>query len=257
MSGLQALYVDGPAGCEVRLDDGVALSIGVPGRARRLVPLRRLSRVLSGTDAHWDGDALLACLRAGVPVVFHDARGEPVGWCFGPRRSETTLAQLLREGLSRPEWDSHFGDWKAACERREMLAAAAELGVHWAGTDAAAMRVQLCNRHRAETGAGARKWLRALRSAAAGLVGQQLHDAVGDAELLAYARAGLNLPWVFTTLMEWRLHRILHATPAWSLAEEAPVLFAARAVERHGATLHGTIGALTGDLEHTLRGWLW
>ncbi len=257
MSATRALYLDAATSWQVKLDDGVALHVSAPGRARGLYPLARLARVVSPADASWTLPALLACLEAGVPVVFHDAYGEPVGWCFGPRRRETTLTALLREGLGHPEWDASFAVWRAAAERRQVIAALRGTETSGGRLDAAAARVDLCNRHRRRLGRPAGPHLRALQRAAAALAAEQLQRCVDDAALIGYARPGLHLAQVFAGLLEWPLHRVLWASSAAEINGTAPARFAAAALERHAAELHRTLGELFGSLELHLRDWLW
>lgn len=253
----RALYLDAATRWQVKLDDGVALHVSAPGRSRSLYPLDRLARVVSPTQADWSLPALLACLQAGVPVVFHDARGQPVGWCFGPRRRETTLTALLREGLAHPDWDQVFGAWRAASERRQIIDALAATGSPRRSFDAAGARSQLCNRHRRRVGAPVGVVLRALRCAAAGLASEQLQRAVDDAALIGFARPGLHLGQIMTDLLEWPMHGLLWTSPAIEITALPPARFAAAAIERRGSTLHRTLGELLGSLELRLREWLW
>ena len=111
---IKPLYLDSSLAWQVRLDDGPALNISAPGRARSLYPLQRLARVISPSQAQWSTTALLACLRAGVPVIFHDTTGDPVGWCFGPRKRETTLGSLLREAMGLPQGRQLMVGWQQA-----------------------------------------------------------------------------------------------------------------------------------------------
>lgn len=253
---LQPLYLEAGMAWHVRLDAGVALHVSAPGRARSLYPLRRLARVVCGSQSNWDTDALLACLRAGVPVVFHDGQGDTVGWCFGPRRRETTLEELLREGLGQPEWPERFARWRLAACRREALQALRATGVQSLRLDAPAVRSRLANLHRLRLGVAAGPWLRALQRVADGLAAEALHHAVGDASLIGYASPGLHLGAELGALLEWRLHRLLHEAPAQELLVQAPGRFAAAAVQSRGAALHRACGDLLGDLEHQLRDWL-
>lgn len=253
---LRPLYLDPAVAWQVRLDDGVALGIAAEGRARSLYPLRRLSRVVCGRHAQWRTDALLACLEAGVPIVFHDAHDDPIGWCFGARRRETTLAQLLREGLAQADWDERCAAWQRALGQREMLAALAHAGVRAARLEAAHVRAQLCNRHRLRAGRAAGPWLRALRRASAALAAQAVQHAVGDSALLAFVRPGFHLPQMLCDLLEWRCHRLLHDWPLARLLADAPGRGAAAALEARGALLHRGCGEFLGDLELNLREWL-
>ncbi len=253
---LRPLYLEGGTGWRVKLDDGVALHVSTAGRARSLYPLRRLARVVCGAGTEWETAALLACLRAGVPVLFHDAQGEAIAWCFGPRRRETTLAELLGEGLRHPDWQTFFDQWQRSTMRREVLAALRQLGSRRGRLDAAAVRAHLCNLHRDRTGQPAGPWLRALHRATTALVMENLQSALGDPALIGFARPGLHLARLFAELMEWRLHRLLHRVPAAIFADATPGRFAAALVERHTADLQAACGELLGDLEHQLREWL-
>lgn len=250
---IRPLYLDAALPWQVRLDDGPTLHVSAPGRARSLYALQRLNRVISPVHAQWTTPALLACLRAGVPVVFHDACGDPVGWCFGPRKRETTLGSLLREAIGDSQGTALISGWQQAAERREMLTALRALQTWSRNLGAAAVRAHLCNLQRVRTGQAAGPWLRALCRANAALVAQQLHGLVGDPALIGFAREGLHLGRAMNGLMEWHLHRILHAAPVLALTQLGPSRFAATAIEQYTATLHRACGDLAGSLEHHLR----
>ncbi len=250
------LYLDPAVPWLVRLEDGVALGIAGEGRTRSLYPLRRLSRVVCGRRAQWCSEALLACLEAGVPIVFTDTRRGTIGWCFGARRRETTLAQLLREGLTHPEWPSRFDAWLAAVQRREMRAALAALGQRTHRLDALHVRALLSNRLRQRIGAPAGRWLRALHLACGALAAEAAQRLVGDPALLAFARPGLHLPQTLAALLEWREHRLLHEWPLAELRSTPPERLAAMALESRSALLHRGCGEFLGDLELALREWL-
>jgi hypothetical protein len=256
MSG-RALYLAAGIPWRVTLDDGVALRVETPGRARSLYPLDRLSRVQSGAQAQWASEALLACLRAGVPIVFHDTRGEAVGWCFGPRRREATLAQLLREAVREPQWPDVWRAWQQQAGRREARRLQRQLGLHAAqGCDAPGMHVRLCNLHRRRLGVPAAPWLRALRRAVQTLAAQVCADLVDAPELLGYPSPGTNLPATVAELMQCRLHAALLAWPTSTTVERAPGLLAAQTLEARGAELYRGCAELLGDLERVLREWL-
>lgn len=250
---IRPLYLDAALRWQLRLDDGPALHVSAPDRARSLYPLRRLARVMCPSHAQWTTPALIACLRAGVPVIFHDATGEPVGWCFGPRKRETTLANLLREAVGQPHGAAIVGVWQKAAARREIIAVLRALNTGSRNLDPAAVRADLCNLHRLRTGHPAGDWLRALQRACAGLVAERLHSLVADPALIGFACEGLHLGRLLCDLMEWQLHRILYATPLPMIARSSPGPFAAAAIEREGAALHRSCGQLIGSLELTLR----
>ncbi len=250
---IRPLYLDAALPWQVRLDDGPALNISAPGRARSLYPLQRLARVICPTHAEWSTQALLACLRAGVPVVFHDGAGQTVAWCFGPRKRETTLANLLREAFDQAHCTELIGAWVRAEHRREILATLRAVGATSCRPEPAAARAQLCNAHRTRTGQPAGQWISELTQAMQALVAERLHGLVGDPSLIGFAREGLHLGHTVSALMEWQLHRILHATPLITLQGSPPGRFAAEAIERHGAALHRCCGELAGGLERYLR----
>lgn len=250
---IKPLYLDSAIQWQVRLDDGPALNVSAPGRARSLYPLQRLARVISPSHASWATPALVACLRAGVPVVFHDSAGAPVGWCFGPRKRETTLGSLLREALSHPRASQILDDWVRASTRREMMRARAELQARPTVLEPGGMRSHLCNLHRQRFGLPMGPWLRALQRANAALVAQRLHELVSDPALIGHAREGLHLGQLLCDLMQWRLHCLLHAAPVLDVTLGQPDRFAAALIERQGSALHRTCGELAGSLEHHLR----
>lgn len=253
---LRPLYLESGIPWRVKLDDGVALHVSAASRARSLYPLQRLARVVCGAGTDWETAALLACLRAGVPVLFHDAHGETVAWCFGPRRRETTLAELLGEGLRHPQGQTFFNQWHRAALRREVLAALRAFQSRSVRLDPAAVRAHLCNLHRDRVGSPAGPWLRALHRANMALVAENLQSALGDPALICFARPGLHLARLFAELMEWRLHRLMHRAPRTLFGQAKPARFAAALIERGMAELQAGCGELLGDLELQLREWL-
>ena len=250
---IKPLYLDANLQWQVALDDGPALHISAPGRARSLFPLQRLARVISPSHASWTTAALLGCLRAGVPVVFHDAGGQTVGWCFGPRRRETTLASLLREALDLPYGPDLLREWQRTQARREMLDTLRALGTASADLSAIAVRARLCNLHRQRLGQPAGPWLRALQGANAAWVAQRLHGLLGDPALICFAAEGLHLSRLLADLMEWTLHCILQDLPLTAFHNTSPQRLAAATVECCGRRLHQSLGCLVGSLEHGLR----
>ena len=250
---IKPLYLDAALQWQVTLDDGPALNISAPGRARSLFPLQRLARVVSPSHAQWTSAALLACLRAGVTVVFTDANGQTVGWCFGPRRRETTLACLLREALSLPHGAELLADWQRAQERRDMLATLHHLQVSSRELTVIAVRARLCNLHRQRLSQPAGLWLRALQGLTEAWVAERLHDLIGDPALIGFACEGVHLSRLLNGLMEWTLHRMLQNLPLAFFDKLTPARLAATAVELQGASLHNALGNLVGSLEQYLR----
>lgn len=250
---MRPLYLDAAPRWSVRLDDGPALHVSAPGRARSLVPLRRVARVVCPAHTEWATPALVACLRAGIPVLFHDSTGEPLGWCFGPRRRETTLGSLLREAFGRADGPALIGAWRNSAQRRELLAALQAARLVGPAVDARDGRARLCNHHRHRVGRPVGAHLRALQRSCAALVAERLHDMVGDPALIGFAVPGLHLGELMADLLEWRLHRVLCQTPVGEFLVAASGPFAAALLERHGPGLDAGCGELLGDLERHLR----
>lgn len=253
---LRPLHLEARIAWSIELDDEVALRITAPGRARALVPLVGLARVSSPTCAVWSTAALLACLRGGVPVVFHDHRGDAVGWCFGPRRRETTLGTLLRQALDAPWWEERFDTWCRAVATRAAAQALAGAGSRCRSSTPQASRAVLAERHRQRAGTAAAPWLRALRRSASALAAQVLSEEVGDARLIGYARPGLHLGERLLTLCEGTQMHLLLQTPLHALAGATPGRWAAVTLEQRGAELHRALGEVLGDLERNLRRWV-
>lgn len=257
MSQGRALYLEPGVSWRVTLDDGVALRIEAPGQARSLYPLHRLSRVQSGVQALWTTQALLGCLRAGVTVVFCDARGAVHGWCFGPRRREHRLAQLLREAVRDPEWPQFWGAWQQQVGRKEAKRLRARMQFHGlAHTDLSKLHVMAVNRMRSRWACAPGPWVRALQKAQRTLSAQVCADLVGDPELLCYARPGLNLPHSLSDLMQLRLDAALLEWPVKAVIQQAPGRVAAQIIEKHDGEFYRAVAEMLGDLEHVLREWV-
>jgi hypothetical protein len=213
--------------------------------------------VVTANDVVWSTEALLGCLEAGVPVVFRGARGEALAWCFGPRRRETTLAGLLREAISRPDWEDWFTTWKASVERREIVSALHRAKLRAAPrVDPRSADADFCNALASRFGTPPAQHVRALRSAASALVAARLADAVADPELIAWAREGLHFVPAFAKLLQWELHVQHFARPVLELEDQPPSRWAAALLERVGARLDRKLGQILGDFERCLREWV-
>lgn len=253
------LYLDPSRDWTVSLDAGPSLHVRAPGRARTLFQIRTLSRIVSPTCATWSSEALIACLRAGVPVLFSDASGEVVGWCFGSRKRETTIASLLRLALDEPDGPIWIEDWRHSSARREVIGAMRELGMRYPTLgdklDTAGARSLLCNWHRQRMGEPVSIWLQSLERHVEALAARTVLDYVGDPALIGYPVPGLHLGIVLAGLLQWRLHRIIAASAVHEMlnARSCPGRWAAASVEAHSASLYCAAGAIMGHLEAILR----
>jgi hypothetical protein len=252
---LKPLYLGNGQDLRVRAD-GPALRVDGSGRAAGRYPLTRLARVLSADDVAWSTYAVLACLQAGVPIVFVGRDGTPIGWCFGPRRRETTFAGLLREGLDRPDWESRFDIWRRSVEQSQASEALRSCGLGSVSDSPQTADVRLFNHHRQRCGIGLATHMCLLRGAASALIARRVELSIGDASLIGFARPGLHVSEAFAGMMRWQLHSMIGRTSVATLREPVDMRFAARLVERDAAVLEAaTIELLTG-LEIVLRDWL-
>ena len=252
---LKPLYLGNGQDLRVRAD-GPALRVDGPGRAAGRYPLTRLARVLSADDVAWRTDAMLACLQAGVPIVFVGRDGTPIGWCFGPRRRETTLAGLLREGLDRPDWDPRFDVWRRSVEQSQASAELRSCGLSSVSDSLQAADASLFNHHRQRCGVGLAAHMCALRGAASALIARRVDRGIGDASLIGFARPGLHLSDAIMGMMRWQLHSLIERTSATTLREPVDMRFAARLVERDAVVLEAATIELLAGLEIWLRNWL-
>lgn len=110
-----------------------ALRVAAADRAPTIHPLCRLSRVLSRGPVAWSGDALAACLEAGVPVVFVDVAGRVRGVLQVSRANPTGLGDYLACAAESPDWPEHYDNWYRAQQRRLILRLCSAVG--WPSQD--------------------------------------------------------------------------------------------------------------------------
>lgn len=109
------LYLRGCPGIQVDAD-GPALRVRQPMKAALLFPLERLVRVVSSGAVQWEGEALLACAEAAVPVVFLQRDGAVRAYLFGrnsrSRDPHDLLYTRLRARLTRPNGMKRYDQWR-------------------------------------------------------------------------------------------------------------------------------------------------
>lgn len=115
------LYLEGRQPLTVDLN-GPALLVKSETRAPGRFPLQRLSRVIAGQQVQWRTRALLACLDQGIAVIFVDGRGRPAGYLHAMNEHASRLDQLIRESLSRPDWQESYKNWLRAEHMRVLQA---------------------------------------------------------------------------------------------------------------------------------------
>lgn len=202
------LYLRGTPGLRVDAD-GPALRVRRPARAAVLFPLARLARVVSSGAVPWDGETLLACAGAGVPVVFLQRDGAVRGYLFGgngrSRDPHDLLYTRLRARLTRPGGMARYGAWRVAMTRAAVRALGVQLGQRLDGETPHRLRQALAETRRRYAGPGPaaliegrlRGWLAGLSAELLAEVGLDAarwsrlefeFDVLGDlAELLGWA----------------------------------------------------------------------
>lgn len=127
MSDRRPLYLLAEQRIAVEFADP-ALRIAAPERASTFHPLARLSRVLSRGPVDWAGDALSACLEAGVPVLFVGDDGRVRGVLDPARADPADLGEHLRSAAESPDWPRHYSNWLHAQQHRLIGHLVAALG---------------------------------------------------------------------------------------------------------------------------------
>lgn len=105
-----------------------ALRVAAAERAPTFHPLAQLSRVLSRGRVDWAGDALAACLEAGVPVLFVGDHGRLRGVLSLARSDPSGLGEYLRCAAQSPDWPEHYSNWHRGQQRRLIARLCAALG---------------------------------------------------------------------------------------------------------------------------------
>ena len=246
------LYLQPSLPARVSLDNAVALRIHISGQSGLRTPLAKISRVVCNHQVQWDSDALVACLQHGIPIAFMDARGKSIGWCFGARRRETTLANLLARALAADDWNQRFDPWLEGQHRARAAQALLLCGIVTSNAHLSDVRNVLCNLHRTRLGVPAGAALGKLEVLARCDVAAALADAVGEASLLAWHRPGLNLIDTFAGLVSIHAHTVINSTCGLPAADQV-TRWATQSYEKHAGLFAQSTGALIGAFELFLR----
>lgn len=182
-----------------------ALRVGAADRAPTLHPLSRLSRVLSRGPVAWSGDALAACLEAGVPVVFVGPEGRARGVLQVARANPSSLTEYLACAAESPDWPERYDNWHRAQQRRLILRLCTAVGwpVHDAKPTVMHQRLDraLWRRWQCEPQTLIAPYMPCLRAAVAGA----LATAGIDPAMAAGTWGGVNLADDLLALATWPL----------------------------------------------------
>lgn len=253
--GLKPLYLPHGRGIQVHAD-GPALCVGATDKAVSLYPFDRLSRVVSAEDVHWHGQALLCCLTRGVPVSFLDRAGRPLGCCYGIRRRETTLENLLLEAIEHPEWDGRYAIWFDGMQRQAMRQALLTNGLHCRRVDAVSTRGALGNAYHNETQCCAGRVFMHLQGVLFAWVSKRVGECITDPALLGFPRPGLNVVDALAEVLQWPLYALLVAARDTQPLEDRQARFAAMWFQSHQGEVQVHFDELVRQFELWLRGWV-
>ncbi len=209
---MQPLYLDAEQTLRVDLD-GPSLLVQSDTSAPRRFPFNRLSRVVVCGPVKLDTQALVECLRHGIPVTFLTADGAPAGAALPAQLRPSRLQERLEEFLARPNWREAYDNWRRAAERREILGALRRLRIR--SRDLRPGAVALLLDEELDCRCGRRKqavcWLEGL---AASLVSERLAEAGLSPEAAAGRRPDFHLATELTRLLLWGLKAELVASLA-------------------------------------------
>lgn len=116
----QPLYVGGAERWRARLSHG-ALELVHERLPPRRFPLARIDRVICRPTVDWSGEALVACLRHGIPVLFEDGRGTTLGYALPAVEEHEGLHFCLQRFAAGPDAVASFDNWLRH-RRSEVLA---------------------------------------------------------------------------------------------------------------------------------------
>lgn len=110
LADARPLYIAPQAETRVELD-GPALCVAREGVAERLYPLQRISRVYTAEEVDWTSEALIACARAGIGVLFVGDDGEVTARVLARPGERDELYSRFMEFLMRPEAAGMYQHW--------------------------------------------------------------------------------------------------------------------------------------------------
>lgn len=249
---MRPLYLAGTEQVQVSLD-GPALLVRGPARADGRYPLSRLSRVIVQGAVEWTTPALLACLRAGIPVAFMDRSGKPLGLCFGAQRV-TGLGSLVRRFLELPDWRFRYRGWLDAMEWRAALDLARARGWHLKGMrPRIAWRSLVLGVQREFPGHDLQVWYRYLERLTEAYAAEALARNGFGLELLCWKYRDFNLVAGLARVLSWEVHGIVYDLFAGRKGEGAPDRRAAATVFQAGSEVRERRFA---SLLHAFEQWL-
>jgi len=106
------LYLGAKA--RVVLDAGPSLVVHAEGRVPLRVPLGYCARIVMHASARIATDALLACVRHRIPVLWLNEDGRAQAVCVPVAPDAMQWGDLLRQAWAHEAWDTRYANWYRA-----------------------------------------------------------------------------------------------------------------------------------------------
>ena len=251
--GSLPLYLNQGTTLALDIDTAQRLRIERAELPEKRIPLHLVSRIVCNSQVNISTGALLACMKRGIPLAIVETSGKTIGWCFGVRRTENSLRELLRHALDDPAWDPLYKQWLA----NQRLSISIQVLVLCQVTTSAAARANpratLCNAHRQKHQRPCGQVVNAIAQLAQHELAAHLSRESCDPSLLAWSRPGLNLINDLGALLGLHAHTDVHHARQFHADETAFQHWALQHYERHSAHWQQRMAHLSVAFEQFLR----
>ncbi|MEX1167651.1 MAG: CRISPR-associated endonuclease Cas1 [Hydrogenophaga sp.] len=246
------LYLNQGTTLTLDIDAAQRLRIERAHMPERRIPLHLVSRIVCSSLVNISSGALLACMKRGIPLAIVEPSGKTIGWCFGTRRTENSLRELLRHALDDPTWETHYTQWQ---DNQRLAISTQVLLLCQVPASAAARtnpRAALCNAHKRKHQQPCGHAVDAIAQLAQHELAAHLGAEAGDPALLAWAKPGLNLINDLGKLLSLQAHIDVHHAQQLPTADKL-ASWALQRYERHSAHWQQRIAYLSVAFEQFLR----
>lgn len=116
---MEPAYLDSAEVASVKIDSTSALTVVCINSADRYLPMRHLSRVVVMGDVQWSTEALSACMRAEVPILFMSRRGVMLGVCSTLVQRKHQMNKMVAKLLALPDARDRLDNWTRSQQARQ------------------------------------------------------------------------------------------------------------------------------------------